>query len=81
MEAPTPRRVAAYHRNHTIDDFPKRLKVHGITVVDEISTLIEKTSFVHGYFSDHLLHPSLLRMRCDAGHLNFAAFETYKEQH
>jgi hypothetical protein len=49
--------------------------------MDEIPAITEKTPFVHGHVSGDLFHPSLIRMRGDAGDLDLAALKMDKEQY
>ena len=64
-----------------LDDLAKGACEFRIAVMDEVSTVIEKTPFVHGDISRDLLHPGFRGMRCDANDLNTTALEMSKEQY
>ena len=57
------------------DDRAKRIREFCITVVDEISAIIEKTTFIHGDIPRDLHHPGFIGMWRDPGDLNATALE------
>ena len=53
-----------------LDDRAKGIREFRVSVMDEVSAVLEATPFVHGHVSGNSLHPGLIGMWRDPGQLN-----------
>src|ERR1035437_11144243 len=52
-----------------------------VAIMQEIVTVLKGAASLHGHVPGHLLHPSLVRVNGDPGHVHLAALEVNEKQH